>query len=57
MFILAIPTAYLGYCFQQQGSYPQSVSSLRSQVVQTVNNAVNKQMKIISFYPQNAIMC
>lgn len=39
-FILAIPAAYLGYCFQQRGSYLQSLRSLWSQLVQAVNNAI-----------------
>ena len=39
-FILAIPAAYLGYCFQQRGSYLQSLRSLWSQLVIAVNNAI-----------------
>lgn len=39
-FILAIPAAYLGYCFQQRSSYLQSLRSLWSQLVQAVNNAI-----------------
>jgi hypothetical protein len=39
-FILAIPAAYLGYCFQQRGSYLQSLRGLWSQLVHAVNNAI-----------------
>jgi hypothetical protein len=39
-FILAIPAAYLGYCFQQRSSYLQSLRSLWSQLVRAVNNAI-----------------
>jgi hypothetical protein len=39
-FILAIPAAYLGYCYQQRGSYLQSLRSLWAQLVQAVNNAI-----------------
>jgi hypothetical protein len=38
--ILAIPAAYLGYCFQQRGSYLQSLRSLWSGLVIAVNNAI-----------------
>jgi len=38
--ILAIPAAYLGYCFQQRGSYLQSLRSLWSQLVIAVNSAI-----------------
>lgn len=38
--ILAMPAAYLGYCFQQRGSYLQSLRSLWSQLVISVNNAI-----------------
>ncbi len=38
--ILAIPAAYLGYCFQQRGSYLQSLRSLWSQIVIAINNAI-----------------
>ncbi len=38
--ILAIPAAYLGYCFQQRGSYLQSLRSLWSQLVIAINNAI-----------------
>jgi len=38
--ILAIPAAYLGYCFQQRGSYLHSLRSLWSQLVIAVNSAI-----------------
>jgi hypothetical protein len=38
--IFAIPAAYLGYCFQRRGSYLQSLRSLWSQLVTSVNNAI-----------------
>ena len=39
-FILAIPAAYLGYCFQQRGSYLESLRLLWSKLVYAVNQAV-----------------
>lgn len=39
-FILAIPAAYLGFCFQKRMSYLQSLRSLWSKLVVSVNNAI-----------------
>jgi len=39
-FILAIPAAYLGYCFQQRGSYMQTLRTSWSELVSAINNAI-----------------
>jgi hypothetical protein len=39
-FIFAVPAAYLGYCFQQRGSYLVTLRSLWSKLVAGVNQAV-----------------
>ena len=39
-FILAIPAAYLGYCFQQRGSYMKILRTSWSEMVSAINSAI-----------------
>lgn len=40
-FAIAIPAAWLGYCFQRRGSYLQALRSVYYEVVSAVNGAVD----------------